>query len=139
MTRALGRSLRAIWHGVGWLGIAAVIYLSLTPSPPQPPGIPGADKLAHIGMYLALALWLGQLYRAPRPRLGLAGGLIALGVALELVQGVTATRALDPLDALANALGVLIGIRLTRGSGGRILSALERRLSPMPGPGDAHE
>ncbi len=40
-------------------------------------------------------------------------GLVALGVALDLLQGLTATRTLDPADMAANTLGVLAGLALS--------------------------
>ena len=50
--------------------------------------------------------------RGLQPWVGL--GLVALGVGLDLLQGLTATRTLDPADMAANTVGVLIGLALSQ-------------------------
>lgn len=50
--------------------------------------------------------WFAQLYPARRLY---AAGFIALGVALEFVQGWLGYRAYEHHDMLANTLGVLLG------------------------------
>lgn len=47
----------------GWLLAAAIVWLSLTPSPPDP-GIAYADKVGHFLAYGALMFWFALLYRA---------------------------------------------------------------------------
>jgi len=42
-----------------------------------------------------------------RRRLGHAAGFIAMGIALEFLQGMTGYRTFDVLDMAANAAGVL--------------------------------
>ena len=75
------------------------------------PALPGLDKLAHALMYAALtAAYLHALPPSARLRLGVVLRLALIcaliGLAMELCQkGLTRTRSMDPLDALANAAG----------------------------------
>lgn len=103
-----------LWLGLWWLAIALGVLMSLVPPPPiDAPR--GSDKLVHLLYYGALAAGAVQLF-ATRVALLRAGvGLVALGVALELAQqAFTTTRMLDPRDAAANTLGVLLGLLAAR-------------------------
>ena len=52
-----------------------------------------------------------QVWRPGRPLLLAGVGLVLMGVLLEFAQGgLTATRQADPFDALANTVGVLLGL-----------------------------
>lgn len=103
-------SLRRLWLAVGWGGVGLVVYLSLTPNPPDMAAV-GGDKGGHLAAYGTLMLWFAQALRA-RARLQCAAALVLLGLALEGLQGLSATRSLDALDALANGAGVLLGLGL---------------------------
>lgn len=58
-----------------------------------------------------------------RRRLAYAAGFIAMGIALEFLQGMTDYRTFDVLDMLANAGGVLLALA----------AAFALRSSRMPG------
>ena len=103
-----------LWLCLWWLAIVLGIAISLAPSPsvtaPQ-----GSDKLVHFLCYGALAVGAVQLFATRAALLRAAVGLVALGVALELAQeALTSTRMLDPRDAAANTLGVLLGLLVAR-------------------------
>jgi glycopeptide antibiotics resistance protein len=53
-----------------------------------------------------LMYWFAQLYAK---RLFYALGFIAMGVALEFIQGMTPYRTFEYFDMVANAAGVLLG------------------------------
>jgi VanZ family protein len=78
----------------------------------------GADKAVHAAMYAAFAFALLHALAPParaRPLNALAVFIAAslYGLALEIAQGVlTTSRAMDPLDALANAAGALLAALL---------------------------
>ena len=91
----------------GWLMVAAIIWLSVMPSPPDP-GIEHADKFEHVLAYGTLMFWFSQLYTGTT-RLLYAAGFAAMGVALEFVQGGLGYRSFELIDMLANALGVFLG------------------------------
>jgi VanZ family protein len=99
---------RRFWLLLGWLLILFVIYASLTPDPIEVPGEQG-DKFGHILAYAALMSWFANLYEAPARRIQLAVGFVALGVALEFVQGWTGYRSFEVADMAADAAGVTVG------------------------------
>jgi len=100
--------LRHFWRSVGWFGILLLLYLSLTPRPPEI-SIEHGDKLGHALAYATLMYWWAQLLVVTRSRLWLAAGLIGLGVALEYMQGWTGWRTFDYFDMLADAVGIMAG------------------------------
>ncbi|MDR6990426.1 VanZ family protein [Luteimonas sp. 3794] len=104
-----------LWGGLWIAAIAIVVVLSLAPSVPVP-DVPNSDKLHHFLAYFALAAAAVQLYARWPALLGAGIGLVLLGIGLEYAQGaLTDTRTQDPADALANTLGVIVGLstRLT--------------------------
>ena len=117
--------LRSVWRGLGWLWVAAVFYLSLTPHPPEPVSFSGADKFEHALAYAVLMLWFCQIYGEPRVRLFLA--FVAMGVGIEMLQGLSGYRYFEYADMLANASGALIGWGLAQTGLGRVLTMLENK------------
>lgn len=67
------------------------------------------DKALHFSAYFGLCVMTTIAVRADRRALWWALGLIALGGALEIVQGMTGRDA-DIWDEAANTLGVLAGL-----------------------------
>ncbi len=115
--------LRNVWLALGWLWVAAVFYLSLTPHPPEPVSFSGSDKFEHALAYALLMLWFCQLYGERRVRLFLA--FAAMGGVIEILQGLSGYRYFEYADMLANASGALIGWGLARTGLGRVLTMLE--------------
>lgn len=97
-----------LWLAAGGILVLLVIYLSLAPSPPPLTKNQG-DKLEHILAYAVLMSWFVNIYAEMTPRLRIAAGLIALGVALEFAQRWTGYRTFDMADMAANAAGVTAG------------------------------
>lgn len=97
--------MRRAYLAVGWAWAAAIVWLSLTPSPP-PIDVSHGDKAGHFFAYALLMFWFAQLYVR---RAFFALGFIAMGVALEFAQGASGFRSFDVVDMAANALGVLAG------------------------------
>lgn len=85
-----------------------IIYLSLTPEPPQI-NVENGDKYGHLAAYGLVTLWLAQSYTHLRQRIWLVIGMIALGIAMEYAQRATGYRTFDVNDMLADALGVATG------------------------------
>jgi VanZ family protein len=100
-----------LWLALWWSGVAVVVACSLVPAFLLPQVPDGGDKVEHFASYFLLAAAAVQLFR-PRMALLRAGpGLVAMGIALEIAQGLlTTTRQMDPSDALANSLGVACGL-----------------------------
>ncbi len=67
------------------------------------------DKLLHFTAYFGLCLMTTIAVRANRRALWWALGLVLLGGALEIIQGMTGRDA-DIYDELANTVGVLAGL-----------------------------
>jgi VanZ family protein len=99
-----------LWLGLWWLAVLVVIVFSLTPPPPIE--LPrNGDKVEHLLAYAVLAAAATQVFRPGWPLLVAGAGLVLMGIALEFAQGaLTVTRMADPADALANALGVGLGL-----------------------------
>ncbi|QSA98227.1 VanZ family protein [Methylococcus sp. EFPC2] len=95
------------WQAIGWLLVALVCWLSLTPAPPEPPVFLTWDKAQHFLAYGVLMFWYGQAF-ARHWRWPVC--LISLGVGLEFLQGWSGLRHYDPYDMLANSLGVVLGL-----------------------------
>jgi VanZ family protein len=87
--------------------VAAVVWLSLTPSPPKA-DFEASDKVGHLLGYGGLMFWFSQLYTG-RTRMLYAAGFAAMGIALEFAQGALGYRMYEVFDMYANALGVLAG------------------------------
>jgi VanZ family protein len=85
------------------------------------------DKLLHGGTYGVLMMWFAGLYRRGL-YVFIAAGLFALGVALDLLQGLTRTRSFDWYDVAADLAGVLVGCALAFAVVGGWCERIERRL-----------
>lgn len=112
----------------GWLlGLALLLWFSLTPQPLLLPMAQG-DKLEHLLSYALLAGYAGALFDGWRARIAAALALMLLGVLLEWLQGLTSYRLADPYDAIANVIGVLLGMAVAMTSLGDVLQWLDARL-----------
>ena len=91
-----------LWLSVGWLLIALIVYLSLTPRPFDPVHFNNSDKVEHLLAYGTLMGWFAQIYRQASQQLKLAIALIGLGISMEFFQRMTHYRTFDYADMLAN-------------------------------------
>lgn len=99
----------ATWRRLFWLAVAAGIVVSLWPMHDEPrPWFRYEDKAHHALAFAVLPVlgWLGRF----RSMLRLALGLVALGAAIELMQGLTFTRTPEWGDLLADVIGVAAGM-----------------------------
>ena len=88
--------------------VAAIIWLSLTPSPPAL-DFKAGDKIGHLAAYSLLMLWFCLLYLQPKTRALYGLAFVMMGVGLEILQGMLGFRTYDVLDMAANSAGVLLG------------------------------
>ena len=93
---------------IGWALVAAVLWLSLTPKPPEPLDFVWADKVEHAAAYGALMAWFAFLYRRTPTRAWYAIGFIAMGIVIEFIQPSTG-RHFELSDMVADAIGVALG------------------------------
>ena len=99
---------RSIWIAAGWVLVALIVWLSLTPRPMQVSDGQG-DKLGHALAYFVLMLWFAQLYLSGKQRVTLALACLGLGIGLEYAQLLTDTRTFEVADMAADGVGVLVG------------------------------
>ncbi|MGH2652952.1 MAG: VanZ family protein [Actinomycetota bacterium] len=118
-SRTRGKVIDAALWTLSALLLGTLTTLSLVPSPPVGGPRP-VDLILHVAAYAptTLVLLLAAVWRpgrGPGRFPGMAGwivaGLVLLGAGIEVVQGLglTGPRQGEPIDALANALGVAAG------------------------------
>ena len=111
----LGRSLKPfrrpwLWAGLWMLAIALVVIGSLLPGKDLPP-LPVSDKFEHFAAYALLSAGAVQLFARRLSWAFICLLLVLMGIGLEYLQAsMKLGRMLDRNDALANTLGVLIGL-----------------------------
>jgi len=84
------------------------------------------DKVEHFLAYFILMSWFAQLYPEKSTRNRYAIGLILMGIAIEIAQGMGKIRMFDPLDMLANTTGVLLAWLMIKNKLAKLLFQLER-------------
>ncbi len=113
--RRFGRSFKpfkrpAWWAGLWVLAIAAVVTGSLLPSSDLP-SVKVNDKVEHFVAYALLSAGAVQLFARRLSWAFVCVLLVLMGIGLEYLQArMGLGRMLDRHDALANAIGVLIGL-----------------------------
>ncbi|HRO62826.1 VanZ family protein [Thermomonas sp.] len=92
------------------LAVAVVVVASLLPAR-ELPSLGVGDKWEHFLGYAVLAAGAVQLYRRRLSWAFMGVVLVLLGIGLEYVQGAMGLgRVADRGDALANTLGVVVGL-----------------------------
>lgn len=131
--RRFGRSLKPfkrplLWSGLWVLAIAVVVVASLVPASGLP-DLKVSDKFEHFIAYAVLSAGAVQLF-ARRLSWGFVCVLLVLmGIGLEYLQAQMGLgRMLDRADALANAIGVLIGLATAFTPWRDALLRIDRRL-----------
>ena len=119
-----------LWLGLWIAAIVALVVVCLVPLDSLPPLPENSDKLEHLFGYFALSAAAVQLFGSGRALLVATVGLVALGIGVEIAQGFTAYRSSDPADALANTLGVLLGMATALTPWRDLLLRMEKRLLP---------
>ncbi len=131
--RPVGRSLKPfqrpwLWAGLWMLAIAVVVFGSLLPARDLP-SVGLSDKWEHFLAYAALAAGAVQLFQRRLSWGFICMLLVLLGIGLEYAQGaMDMGRMADRNDALANTIGVLIGLATALTPLRDLLLRLDRRL-----------
>ncbi len=102
------RAVRRFLLIIGWGLVGVIWWLSLTPHPPHI-DFEQSDKVGHFLAYGGTMFWFCLVYRTSRVRLAYAAGFIAMGIAIEFIQGWTGYRDFEVYDMVADALGVVLG------------------------------
>jgi VanZ family protein len=117
-----------VWVAFWAFGWVLAIVLSLIHPPPIDLDVPDSDKVGHLLAYATLSAWAANLFATRRAWWLAALALVALGIGMEFAQGAfTDDRLRDPFDALANTVGVMLGMTALRGRAQFVLQALDRR------------
>ena len=104
---------RKIWLIIGYLLILTIVFLTLTPKPPDLVSeINFGDKIGHFLAYSLLMFWFCLLYIKTFNRLIIACLFIIMGISLEILQDMGGIRMYEVADMFANTTGVLIGLTL---------------------------
>ncbi|MFN3859751.1 MAG: VanZ family protein [Caulobacter sp.] len=100
---------RPVRIGLFVLALLVIAWLSLSPIEELPVSVSLWDKAQHAIAYFGLAL-IGA-WAFPDRSGRLAVGLVAFGVGVEILQAAMALgRQGDAIDAVANTLGVAVGL-----------------------------
>lgn len=116
--RLLASALRGAAFATPWWRLVLIVmlglvsWLALAPKPP-PELSTGWDKLNHLLAFAALAVVSVMAFARARWRI--AAGLLAYGGLIEVLQSFTPTRVAEPVDLLADGLGIAIGLLLADG------------------------
>lgn len=115
-----------LWSFLGWLLVIAVIVGSLIPGQALQ-NVRVDDKAMHAGAYFVLMVWFAGFHRhSAYP--AIATVLLALGLALDLLQLLTDTRSFDWYDVAMNSSGVIVGFVLSTLLLGGWCQRVEQRL-----------
>ena len=117
-----------LWLGLWIAAIVALVVICLVPLDSLPPLPENSDKVEHLLGYFLLAAAAVQVFGSRQALSMAAVGLVALGIGVEIAQGLTAYRSTDPVDALANTLGVLLGMATALTPWRDLLLRIEKRL-----------
>lgn len=113
--RRFGRSLKPfhyprVWMALWMLAIAIVVAGELLPGKDLP-ALSISDKSEHFIAYALLSASAVQLFARRLSWAFVCLLLVLMGIALEFLQGSMGLgRSMDRYDALANTIGVLIGL-----------------------------
>lgn len=119
--------LTRLWYGCGIGLLLVVAVISLVPVS----GGGGNDKLAHVLIYLVLSSWFSLIAARPALLWRVFFGLIAYGFLMELLQGQTDYRSYEFADAVANSVGVAIGLLFHFSPFRRLLILVDSRLARL--------
>jgi len=100
-------TLNGLWYACGAAMLLAVAVVSLLPAPAIATGV--NDKLSHLLVYTLLSGWFCLLARGRAAFAGSIAGLIAYGMMIEWLQGMTGYRYAEWGDVIANSAGCLLG------------------------------
>ena len=106
-------TIRNVARTLFFVGVIAVAWLSLAPQDAVPE-IDLWDKLQHFVAYAVLAFCGGFAFSPGRSELAVSILLVAYGCILELAQVYIPGRSGTIEDALADGLGVMIGMAIVR-------------------------
>jgi len=121
--------LARLWYGCGIALLFIVAVISLVPISVSVES--GGDKLAHVLIYLVLSGWFSLIVARPGLLWRVFMGLIVYGFLMELLQGQTDYRSYEVADAVANSVGVALGLLARFTPLRRLLITIDSRLAGL--------
>ena len=98
-----------IYKGLLWVALITILLLSLLPlSSPMLELFSWQDKVHHFVAHGALCFLAIRSYGDSHSIWTIGFSLVAFGLGLEIAQSITGYRFGDPLDVVANSLGIVI-------------------------------
>ena len=119
--------LAKVWFALAYLVLLAYGVVSLIPAP----DMGGSDKVAHFVAYAVLSAWFSLLVEQRKSLWLILFGLIGYGLLLEFLQSLTSYRQGDMADAVANSLGVIVGLAFYFSPLRRILRLIDSWLTRL--------
>ena len=106
---------RKFYVGAFWAAMMVVLILSVLPiSSPKFSIFSWEDKLHHFMAYGVLCFLAIKSYGTTNPLWKIGVGLVSFGSVVEIIQSTTDYRYGEPMDLLANTLGILFVICVYR-------------------------
>lgn len=102
LTPKVSKLLLVLWAGT-------VLWLSLVPIPELPRTFWGFDKVEHVMAYMVLAFLLRRTRWSWAGNLGSVLAVVAFGCTVEILQSFHPPREASVWDAVANAIGSVMG------------------------------
>lgn len=112
--------------GVGLIG--AIFFGSIWNIPSEIKHFMLHDKFMHVTAYACLMGWFAQIFRHDLTRLALVIVFVSMGILIEVLQSMTATRQFEVLDMIANTSGVVLAWALAYTWVGTLLTRFENLL-----------
>ena len=106
-------TIRIVARTLFFVGVVAVIWLSLTPHDAIPE-VDVWDKLGHFLAYAVLAVFGGWAFWAHRTEVAVGVLLVAYGCILEIAQIYNPGRSGTVEDAIADGFGAMFGVGIVR-------------------------
>lgn len=101
--------LKALWFGIGYMGLALLVYLSVTRAPHHVLSFHGGDKIEHIAAFFVITAWWGQLHTGLLKIESKVIAVMLMAIMLELLQRqIGRYPDLEYGDIYASFIGVLL-------------------------------
>ena len=118
-----------LWLGIWVFGWLLCVVLSMITPPNVSLNVDNSDKIGHFLAYGILSAWAVMIFQSKSAWWKSAGTLIFLGIAMEFAQGyLTSNRMMDWHDALANTMGVGLGLSVSLLPMQLVLLKLDRKI-----------
>jgi VanZ family protein len=88
--------------------VATILWLALSPNPPNPAGLFDLDKVNHVGAFFVLSLLADYSYLARSALLQKGAALLAFGLLIEGLQYWVGYRYFEVSDLIADGGGIIL-------------------------------